>query len=445
MKFFLTIFLLIFSLEAAFAQQAPSFVETDKATYQAYVKGEWGKVICLGTAAIERGTDYFYLRMRIAYAYFMKAQYRKAAGHYEHALALNEGDPIALEYLYYSYLYAGRAADARCLSGRFPESLKKSMKLNDKSEVVSAGLNITYASGSNDELKNEILATAPTEQDGFQSLPVSWVNYQATLAHRLGDHVLLGHSVSLLYKDIYSVDAADGAATLSDARTIRQFNYNLSANMTFSEGFTFAPLISYINYSVPVASDSATGVGQGRQSAQSMSFSEHSFGLRASLELGLFRASLAGARSNFFEGEQTLGALALSVFPSGNLNLYYTASAYLNRQSKDGASESQFVHKHEIGLKVAEHLWLEVLAMQGDFTNLYDPFSEISYNSPERYRTIAGLTLVVPFFEVGITGFLGYRYIRSESIFIPYENASDITNRTPFNFQSITGGITWTF
>jgi|GEM_PF-1910163 len=444
MKLLLIIFLLILPFQTLHAQKRNTYAEVDQSTYQAYLNGDWDKVIQIGTQAIEEGTDYFYLRLRIGYAYFMKTQYRRAIEHYQEALTLNEGDESAMEYLYYSYLYAGRAADARCLVSRFPESLKEKLKLKAFIIFKSVGANITSASGTDDEKVAELEETTPLDVEGFQSITKSWVNYQFGLSHQIGNHVLLSHAIDVLNKDVYSFNVANGEGVLSDKRTIKQRNYHISANLTFWEGITFAPQISIVNYSVPVVTTKVNPVGKViSEEKSSQSRNETTLGARAGVEYGLFRGIFAVASSDFQDAKQNLIAAGVSFYPYANLDLYYNMTFFMNRQKQNGESESQLIHKHEVGYKINEHVWLEANAMFGDFTNLYDPFTEISYNTPERYKSILGVNVVVPFYNIGITGFLGYRMTNSESVFISYDNPLDVSHRIPFDYHSFTGGIIW--
>ena len=78
-------------------------------TYRLYLEEEWDSLIILGKAALNQDMDYYYLRMRLGIAFYQKKNYRVAANHFTRALEMNQGDPAALEYLYYARLMAGQS------------------------------------------------------------------------------------------------------------------------------------------------------------------------------------------------------------------------------------------------------------------------------------------------------------------------------------------------
>lgn len=442
MKTFLFIFFAAILFKSAQAQTSQSFITVDSVTYNAYLKGDWNRVISVGNAAIDGGVDYYYLRLRIGYAYFKKESYRKAIPHYEKALKFSSNDPTALEYLYYCYLYSGQENDAEALAAEFPETLKTYLKKESSSKVTSVGFYATYGTGEIDNLKDEIAKTAPVNTSGNQVLTKSLINYNLNASHELGYYVQVHHSLNLLYKDEYALNVNNAVSTLSDLQTVRQFSYHLDLDYTPFDGFTISPLFSYINYSLPANSGMGMN-GKGRQASNNLTFNEFAFGLKCVKPLGLFSAALAGVHSDFNQSQQNTGALSLSFYPFGNLNLYYTASGYLHVQNDNVLTQTQFIQSHEIGLKVTDNLWIEGKVTLGEFMNMQDPFSGLIYNGQERYKSIVGVNLIAPFYKSGLSLFVGYRLIHYESVFVPLNNVLETDNAKSLNFQIISGGITW--
>ena len=100
----------------------------------------WDKVIEIGKEAISKGLDYYYLRYYTGVAYFEKGEYRHATLEFEKAYTFNSFDNTMLEYLYYSYVFSGRATDARALALKLATSLKE--KLNIHNIVLIESINI---------------------------------------------------------------------------------------------------------------------------------------------------------------------------------------------------------------------------------------------------------------------------------------------------------------
>jgi len=106
-------------------QAVMNFSSLDKQTYGLYLDKNWKDLVSLGKKGLDNGFDYFYLRMRIGIAYYELGNYRRAIPHFRKALVFNSKDQYANEYLYYSYLFSGRKADAINLSEKFTPKLKK--------------------------------------------------------------------------------------------------------------------------------------------------------------------------------------------------------------------------------------------------------------------------------------------------------------------------------
>ena len=63
-----------------------------------------------------------------------------------------------------------------------------------------------------------------------------------------------------------------------------------------------------------------------------------------------------------------------------------------------------------------KYLWFEVFSIFGEFTNFYDPFTEITYNSLEQYNLISGVNLIVPLYKSGISFFSGRLFLESRDL-----------------------------
>lgn len=428
---------------SAMGQPSISFTDVDTASYGAYVRGDWNKLIDIGNEALDNNIDYYYLRMRIGYAYFMRTRYRMAIPHYMKALEFNAKDPVALEYLYYCYEYSGRLADAQKLVVQFPGTLKIYLEQDKAAPITSLGFNFSYAGGASDALIDDIIQSAPNTVDGVQKVQYHYTYYSLSLSHRIGNSVSADHSIGLLNRDEFSWTVVNAYPYLSESQTLLQFNYTLGVNITPVSGFTLRPTFAYIRYRIPVFYDYGAGQGKNREVYEYLKYSDIATGLQISKQLGIFRASLAGAYSNLNAYKQLTGAAAFSVYPLGNLNLYYSFSAYYLSQTAESSTSFSFIQKHTLGFKVMKYLWLEAYSTIGEYTNFYDPFSEIVYNSLELHKYITGANLIIPFYKTGISIFTSYRFNQSESIFIPYAEPLNYMNSKEFNYQSIAGGILW--
>jgi len=119
----------------SYAQTPESdFKTVDQKTYSFYENGNWDSVIYIGKIALKNNIDYYYLRLRMGIAYYEKTNYRLAALHFEKALKYNSSENLALEYLYYSYIFTNRKLEARVLTAKFSDQLIQ--KINPENKKV---------------------------------------------------------------------------------------------------------------------------------------------------------------------------------------------------------------------------------------------------------------------------------------------------------------------
>ena len=64
------------------AQNKMSFESVDSITYRQYINNEWDSLIAVGKIAFNNNIDFKYLRQRVGYAYFMKADYYASQKHF---------------------------------------------------------------------------------------------------------------------------------------------------------------------------------------------------------------------------------------------------------------------------------------------------------------------------------------------------------------------------
>ncbi|MBI9067838.1 MAG: hypothetical protein JEZ09_11140 [Salinivirgaceae bacterium] len=435
----------VISINMVFAQKPLTFIEVDTTTYQAYLISDWDKIIDVGNRAIDNNIDYYFLRLRIAYAWFKKNRYALAIPHYEKAIELNNNSAIILAYLYNCYQYTGRKNDAVKLANKYPEVLNEYFNKKINKKFTRVDFNTTQAFASNSNLQEEIIETAPTTIDGTQKLLNSYINYHLNIGHRIGKSIIVSHSTNLLYKNEFAYTLFNLYPYISEAQIIRQINYTIKVDITPTEGLTISPIVSYLNYRIPIFLEYGTGSGKNREVYQYNSFNEIALGIIASKYIKFFKFSMAASHAEFNSGKQNTLAGSIAVYPLSNLNLYYNLNGYLHMQHQGVESIKQFIQRHELGVKILPNLWMEGYVMAGEFNNFYDPFSTITYNSIEKYNSILGLNIIVPFYKINLTLFAAYKIYHSKSIFSPFKNTFETYNSKNISYQSFTGGLSWKF
>ena len=279
--------------------------------------------------------------------------------------------------------------------------------------------------------------------DGSQVVPNSFYNFNFGLSHKVGNSILVNHQANLLYKDEYALAVVNSNSYLSESQVVRQIAYSLLVDVTSKNGLILSPFLAYVNYRIPIYYDYGMGSNRNRDVFRYDNHSEIALGFKASKHIKMVELTLAAYFSNFNLSKQKTLAASWSLLPFSNLNLYYSLSAYLHIQNQNASSIQQLVQSHKIGFKVIPNLWLEGYIIAGGFTNLYDPFTNFTYNSLEQYNSIAGANIMVPLFNFKLTIFAGYRHYESESMFVSINNVFEKYNTKEFSYQSFTGGLLW--
>lgn len=134
--------LLLFILCSAFqqlkSQDTLDSYSVDKTSYDLYQEKKWKELVTFVNKALKQDFDYYYLRMRIGIAQYELGNYVAAQKHFEKALEFNSGDELAMEYIYFCYVFTYRYEEARWFSKKFPASLAEKLKTSVQSPIAYA-------------------------------------------------------------------------------------------------------------------------------------------------------------------------------------------------------------------------------------------------------------------------------------------------------------------
>ena len=191
----------------------------DTLTYKKYMEGDWNAVIKYGSYATKHHVDFYYLRCRIGYAYYMKKEFRASAYEYERALKIYPNGIEALEYLYKCYIENQEFDRASNLYKHFPEELKT--RIHSNKIPIIKNLQMTHG------IKHTNFAQSLRDMN-FTNI---------SIGHRLGDGISLFHQYSYINQDIYS-------------SAIRQHQYYVSAHIPLKFGWQVMPGFQFIKSNI---------------------------------------------------------------------------------------------------------------------------------------------------------------------------------------------------
>lgn len=446
-KSFFLIMFFVFTFVYAEAQQEVENI--DQKTYQLFQNKMYKKVIYVGEKAIKNGTDYFYLRNRIAISYFELKNYRLAIYHFEKAMKFNGDDPTTLEYLYYAYIFSGRNGDANLLISIFPDYLKE--KINYKRKY----LNSIYLEGG-PSLSNNISKNGGLDIDGDTSiygesdLNDKMIYFHLGLKHDLFSRLSIYHGFSNLAISKRKTIMNNNKDTTFDY-TVKQMEYYINADFQLSKGLKITPALHLISVKADVTNASFDTVSfKYLYSNSSLNMSNYVMSLGLTKEYKKFSVNIFATYSNLNSQKQWQLGVSGTYFPFGNLDMYCnTTLALLNTKSKvitpgsGGNREFRLIYDQMLGAKIVSNLWLEASVSIGNLANYSEKNAFIVYNIADKINLKSGITAIYSLsnnFELS----LRYQYLSRES---SYMNFIDAINQqeilTNYQNNTIIGGIKW--
>jgi len=431
-------------------QAVMNFTSLDKQTYGLYLEKNWKELVSLGKNGLDSGLDYFYLRMRIGIAYYELGNYHRAIPHFRKALVFNSKDPFANEYLYYSYLFSGRKADAINLSEKFTPTLIKKLGIKKEKGLTGFSIYNTYSFNTNQEklddfnIPSEVITTL-----GWQDINLNYNFVQLNFDHLVSSRLSISHGYGYLTKQRYHLVQIDGTSWVYPDETYKQIQAYISGNMLITNGFTAGLTFHYINLRplIYIETTGAGGMGTGLTYSEinpSHNFAGY-FSLSKNLELFTFEIGLGVANLN--DNMQFQKDLSFSFFPLGNLNFYLSSKAthhsdFLNLDNP----VNKLIFEQKIGIKVFNPVWIELYGAFGDKSDFIDHNGTVIYNEFNSITGDMGFNLIISPGKTGILLYLNYRNRTIRSSFNYYsDNTINTINDNDFNTQTITGGIKWNF
>ena len=485
---------LIFSLlpvNPVFA--STDFKTVDSETYRLFNQQKWDSVILIGKSALRENIDYFYLRLRIGISYFEIKKYILAIEHLGKAHEFNSIDPIAMEYLYESYILAGRNADARYLADKMPAMLKEKLQpgLNLLDNVHLEG---GYTFSSDDKgVDNPSLMGNDSiygEQDLYGNHSYMNLDLTVYLTSRISltfAYNYLNFSKIKYFQYGYYQDQLDSTtnfwwgylnhyswnkkvSSYQAKYNIHQHELYLGSTFQLPGGIKLMPALHLIYssseepmslYSEKTIYDTIyadtitpdTAVYSFQQANYSFLQNKNRsinylFSFMITKDFSVFTSGLACSFSNLNKMKQTQLSWSLTYYPWGRTNFY--ANSTFMSVFQEGKSE--LIFQQVVGGKILSGLWLEGSAIIGDLTNANLMNGFIVYNNTDKINYRLGATFVYSLTK-NLDLSIIYQYFSNKSIHLYYttdpgdqsQPVRPITENNKYQTNTIIGGVTWKF
>lgn len=448
--------LALYLLLVPLALGAQDFVEIDKETYQLYLDKQWEQLIRKGKEALSDGIDYYYLRMRIGIAFYEQKDYRSARVHFRQALRLNENDPVATEYLYFSCLLAGQAQQAAILYEDIPEGRRKDIPGPGLKIIDRVGVEFLFCASQTDELL-ENPYTFSFVEDPYEVMTRDFHNMSIYLSHSLKPGFSLSHGYTYLDKSNFYYYNSGIDSFRYDGQKVKQHQYYISPAYTAPGGLTISPAFHYLSvaYEVPYRVSSGSPgpggnqpipvAGGGYVALQDYRINQYVAGINVFQEAGKFRIRFSAVYSNLNFADQLSARAGVIWYPQGNLDIYLGGE--ISAHSADIQNrELGWIQDFIFGYGIASKVWLEIAATGGPMRNYTESNGFIVYNSLDwmKYKVLASIS--VPLTPKGSRVYLGGRFADYTNDFLVYYSfPTNPVDKVSYNSFSLYGGLSWKF
>lgn len=442
------VFLILVIGNVSNSQVKPNPKEVDVKTYALYNAGKWDELEEECDKAIDAGVDFFYLRLRAGIAYYNNGNYMSAIPHFEKALKFSPTDILAMEYLYYSYLFSGRESDVLALVYKMPFRLKKKLQVYSKFiyGAYSEGGYTFNSDFSNQKKKNKLIS--PTIYNE-QNVPENETYFNISLMHQLGERVKAFQSYNNIRVNSTKQISDQTQGQKSFNTTVNQDEYYLNLNFNLGKGFDLITAMHYLNVKVE---DVNTGLNLNENPPRleydvtKTTYNDFVTLLALTMNTGHFRLGLKNTFSNINHATQVQNTAEIVFFPLGNLNFYTVTDATLFSNKDWGAKFKNYgILDQKIGWKVFDNLWMEAGYTFGYIYNYNESDAFLVFNNVNRISNRTSLNFIIPVSR-HIELSLRYQFYNQENVTYYYADPADVkrffTNNTN---HKIIGGLKWTF
>ena len=293
---------LFFSLNAN-SQDTLNSSRVEERSYKLFQEKSWNELIAFGNSSLEKGFDYYYLRLRMGIAYFEKGNYRLAQKHFLKAYCFNSLEDFLQEYMYYCYIYNSQYYEAVKFSKNMSSALKNRLKIN-KLPII-------------DYFVLEGGIKQPDKSDLFD------VQYgQFSFGHCIGRNISFFHALSVYDQKMTSAK-------------FNQKQYYLSVNIPISKSWKLTPAFHFINSSIAYEESVLL-------SPSSYINNYYVGSLLIKKSISKFDVTLGSTVANFDTTTQFQGNLSVSYYPFGNNKLFFTGLGIIQNDKKSASYKYAF-------------------------------------------------------------------------------------------------------
>ena len=427
------------------SQESMTFKYADSLTYRLYLDKNWSELIRTGRDAIETGHDYYYMRMRLGIAYYEMHNYGMSTIHFKKALVFNTSDPVALEYLFYSYYLSGRNYEAWAVVSRLYRENRERILAESGIQKNSLTIETFYSNAATEEIISQSDEYFSNHEAGSQIVTRQFINNAIYATHIIGKNTAYFHAYTNLIKDNY-LHFFDGSYTVDmpDQRVVQNQYYG-NFNFFFSSGWSVGPSFHFLTSTYPMVTINYYGMNP-FSTTYSVRTNGFAGGLRITKSGGFVTIYGETGFSSLNYSRQIQGTLSLMIYPAGNRNIYLGGKFSVVTGVEKSDSDLRLVTGFLAGFSIRNRVWFEFSGLTGEMKNYTDNNGLIVNNSTDILTGKYNANVIVPFYKAGISLFAGAGISSNTSEFIPADGVNSYdSNKLDYNTYILTGGISWKF
>lgn len=356
------------------------FTTVEENSKQLFMAQSWDKLLKESQEAIEKGIDFYDVRLRRGIAYLNKKQYRLANQEFKKARKFFPADTFSRYYACIAHDILGNEAEAQQNANMLPDTLRKSLGMR-KQNLLKIGLFGNYAT-FNAEAK---LTTTAQKEIG------EWNAYRGLqgggllLSHLAGKWLSFQHSVTAFsFQNFKKVNYPPTQRVIFYNDGV-QIGVNSHALVALPQNFKVNLSLQYNHIATYTQSFNNT-----KRQYETTDFSKGGLSIGGYVEKELKNIDLLlGTYWNNFLGYYTLQQTAgLTYYPFGNPRLSFRLqfSSLQNLAESNPDFQVSFLYFGKVSAQIHQKIWLSANYLHGDTQNFFDMENNAIYYTLDRTR-----------------------------------------------------------
>lgn len=424
------------------AQQKLNYVEVDKKSYELFQQKKWHELIDFADEARQQGIDFFYLQVRTGIAWYNLKKYTRSTRWFLKAWESDQSFDWLQEYLYYSLVFSGRAAEASKYAAVFDNKMKEKIGWK-RTKLTRLALEGGYSFNPDfDKLSTSLqYETAGVGSDYGEAFYLKNYSFQSfDLSHQVGPGFSLNHNFTHIgvnrEEQVYWGDLKSYNAK------INQYQYFINPYFMLGKKWHVSSSLNLVWGDADFLVGGIRNNGSGYFYKPDSKYSDFIFSTSGWTYWGNFSPGAEVNLANIYNQNFAQFSTWVTFYPFSNLNFYLTPRVYFKSDPENGFGYNTFGISS--GLKVGP-VYLVGQYWNGEMKNFIESSGYVIANFPGKSsRKYVGSA----YFPIGKKLQFVLRYMNqdiTENYTIYAGGIKSGSMEYSYIKHTLTGGISWNF